>query len=847
MTSYLNQQHSKILLIIVIIGFFNSCNPVKRVASNEHLLTSTTITVNDKTVKKEAITNLLYQRPNRTIPFLKTPLRLYIYNTARPNIDSILNTRLDKNPKRRARLERFLSKKQLDKYFQSRSNFNKWIKKTGEAPVVLDDALTKKSIKRLEQYYWNNGWFDVEASYETTKKDNQRASTNFNVTTGNPYVIDSLSTSISTPVIDTLFRKTKNNSILKTNEQYRTLSVLAEKDRITNEMRNSGVYHFSQDNIYFEMDTIGKTKKIKVDIQISDRAIILEDSTVREPFKIYKVKDVNIFTNSTYKNRNKVIIDTTKFNGYNIYSNEELRYNPKALTDAIFITPNTIFKDINRPRTSRRISDLRTFKYPRIDYVENADTTLTANIFLSPLKRFSLGFSAEASQSNIQTVGFSFNPSLLIRNIFRGAETLEISGIGSIGASKDGANERDQFLDINEIGADLKLTIPRLFFPFNTERIIPKYMFPSTRISLAATSQTNVGLDKQTFTGIFNYRWHPNKRVTNRLDVFNIQFVKNLNTGNYFGVYQNSYNTLNNIAINTGYINSGESLSIPNQADAFLSEVTGGNLSGTISQEDFKTVNSINERKDRLTENNLIFASNFNFVDDKRDNLFDNDFSIFRLKLELAGNVFAATSKILNLQKNDDDRYELFNVAYSQYAKTEIDYIKYWDLGNKNVLAFRSFLGIAVPFGNSSNIPFSKSFFAGGANDNRAWTAYNLGPGRLETTNEFNEANFKLAFSVENRFNIFGDLNGALFIDAGNIWNVLDDVQDDAATLTSFSSLEDIAIGSGFGLRWDFNFFVLRGDIGFKTYDPSYKIQNRWFNDYNFSNAVYNIGINYPF
>ena len=168
-------------------------------------------------------------------------------------------------------------------------------------------------------------------------------------------------------------------------------------------------------------------------------------------------------------------------------------------------------------------------------------------------------------------------------------------------------------------------------------------------------------------------------------------------------------------------------------------------------------------------------------------------------------------------------------------------------LGYKNVLAIRSFVGIAIPYGNSTNIPFSKSFFAGGANDNRAWTAYNLGPGSLETTNEFNEANFKIALSAEQRFNLFGDLNGALFVDAGNIWNVFDDIEEEKATFSGLQSLEDIAVGSGFGLRYDFGFFVLRGDIGFKTYNPAYPKGNRWFKDYNFSNAVYNIGINYPF
>jgi len=325
--------------------------------------------------------------------------------------------------------------------------------------------------------------------------------------------------------------------------------------------------------------------------------------------------------------------------------------------------------------------------------------------------------------------------------------------------------------------------------------------------------------------------------------LFNIIYVQNLNTANYFGVYENSYNNLNDIAIRSNYINEGSFLSFPGQANGFISDVLNGNTN--ISQNDLTTVNAINERKERLTENNLIFSSSFNYSIDNRDNLVDETFSVFRFKVETAGNLLTAAA--LGLEKNSDGKQEVLNVVYSQYVKTELDFIKHWDFGNKNIIAFRSFFGIAIPYGNSNNIPFAKSFFAGGANDNRAWTPYNLGPGSLETANEFNEANLKIAFSAEQRSNLFGPLNSAIFIDVGNIWNVLDDVEDKAATFTSIKSLKNIAIGSGFGLRYDFNFFVLRGDIGFKTYDPSYMEGERWFKDYNFKNAVYNIGINYPF
>lgn len=828
---------------------FNACDSVKRVAQNQHLLTKNTITINGQSVTNDTISNLLYQKPNSRlpIPFTTIPLKLYIYNSARPNIDSVLNARFYSNPKKMARKSKLLSRKQLDKYLDSKKSFNSWLKRTGEAPVIIDTSLTNKSIVKIENYYKTNGWFNATADYKINKGDDKKASIDYIIETKNAYKFDTVSSNIKSPVVEKIYNQFKDQSLIKSGSQYRINDVYNEADRIVELMRDNGVYHFSQDYIEFEGDTIFGNNKMNIETIIENRLIREDELSRREPFKVFKVKDVNIYTNSSFKNRNQSTNDTTYYDGYNIYSIGKLKYKPKALTNSIFITPNTVFKDKNRPLTSRKISDLRTFKYPNITYVENADTTLTANIFLTPLKKFELEFSAEALQSNIQTIGFSINPSLLIRNVFNSAETLEISGFTSIGSSKDASNIKDQFFDINEIGANLKLTIPRLFSPFNTEKIIPKYMFPSTRLTVATSSQTNIGLDKQTFTGSFNYRWYPNNTITNKLDLFNIQFVKNLNTANYFNVYDNSFDSLNEIAQTSGFINSDQNLSIPTQADNFLDQVDNGSYDTILFSDDLDTVNAINERKQRLTEDNLIFATSFSFTKDRRDNLADEDFSIFKSRVELAGNLFSLTSRVLGLQKNENGKYEMFNVAYSQYAKVELDYIKHWSLGYKNVLAFRTFFGIAIPYGNSTNIPFSKSFFAGGANDNRAWSAYNLGPGSLETSNEFNEANLKIAVSAEQRFNLFGPLNGAIFVDTGNIWNVFDDIEQDEATLSGFDSLKDIAVGSGFGLRYDFNFFVLRGDIGFKTYDPSYPIGNRWFNNYNFANAVYNIGINYPF
>ncbi len=831
-----------------LIVLFFSCDAVKRVKNNEHLLTENTIIVDGKVNNEERVNNLLLQKENTTIPLLGIPLRLHIYNMARPNIDSILKVKVLDNERKVKRKTRLLSKKQLERDLRARRNFNAWIKRTGEAPTIVDEAKTEKSKNNLRKYYFSKGWFDSTVDYEIQRDSNKRAKVKYTVTKNDPYPLDSLKIFISSPVVDSIYRKNRSASLLKKGEQYDEENFSAERSRINTLMRNSGIYHFGQDYINFEIDTIGTNKKVNTELYIQDRIIRNDDSTRLEPFKIYKIKDVNIFTDYRFENRSKPISDTTTFQGYNLYSIDKLKFKPKALTDAIFIDKDSVYRDVDRTRTSRYLNELQMFRYPSIEYIENEnDTTLTANIYLSPRKKYDLGFSFDVSQSNIQTIGFAFSTGLKIRNIFRGAETLEISGLGSIGASKDGNDSDDQFFDINEFGANLSLTIPRFFIPFNTDKIIPKYMSPNTKINVSMTSQRNIGLDKQTVSGIFEYNWLPSNTVTNSLELFNIQFVKNLNTDNYFGVYTNSFNRLNSIAQNINYIPSDQSLGIPDQADMFIDDVLNENTSLTPSDSDFITINNIDQRKQRLTEDNLILSTSFDYKKDRRENIFDNDFSIFKFHVELAGNLLSGISNIVGIEKNDDGEFDVFGVTFSQYFKTELDYTKYWGLGGSSVLAMRSYFGIAIPYGNSNSIPFAESYFAGGPNDNRAWTAYNLGPGSSQTTNEFNEANLKLHFSLEQRFNIFGSLNGALFADAGNIWNVLDNVEEDAATFNNFGSLKDIALGTGFGLRYDFNFFILRGDIGFKTYDPSRPLGSRWFKDYNFRNAVYNIGINYPF
>lgn len=221
-------------------------------------------------------------------------------------------------------------------------------------------------------------------------------------------------------------------------------------------------------------------------------------------------------------------------------------------------------------------------------------------------------------------------------------------------------------------------------------------MIPSTTFSIGLSKQENIGLDKESFTSTLAYNWTPKTNTSARLELFNIQFINNLNIGNYFNVYQSSYNTLNNLAIkyqaSNNYFNQNGQLIIEDGVNGFINDALSSNLPIKISDEDSKSITSIIEREDRLTENNLIFATSYQFSKTTKKDLADESFYVIKTKLESAGNflsLLASASKKLENQGGSDTFLE---VAYSQYFKTELEYVKHWDLSLKKYLLLGALL-----------------------------------------------------------------------------------------------------------------------------------------------------------
>jgi len=832
-----------------------ACNSTKRVADNEFLLTKNTLDTGVDTISSKTLQPYLELKPNSKFLF-GLPLKLYIYNWGKPNPDSTFINWLTKKPKREKRLTRFLSERQLKNIAQTYVSMHEGRKKNGEPPSIITIKKLEKSKEKLKSWYWSKGWFDAQVDYKIERDSTtQKATVQYTIKPDQPYLIDSLSYNIASKDADSIYNTIKKESYLMEGQQFNTSNFEKERNKIETYFRNNGLYYFDRDYISFIADSLNENPRLlDIELNIKNREKNVQDTTYQVPFKVHKISQVNVFTDYSSKQGQYKATDSVHYKNKIFYAKDKIKVSPKILSDAIFIDQGQVFSDNNRTDTYNRFSNIRVFEYPDIRYQKDPRTpeedNLIANIFLTPKKRFGLTPNFEISQSNIQDFGIGVNTSFLARNALQMADILELSFRANLGSSKDAASSQDQFFNINELGGNLTLSIPRILFPF-TQNIIKKNMQPFTRATYGFNTQQNIGLDRQNHTLKFEYNWKPNRKISNRLSLLDFQFVNNLNINNYFNIFTNSFRDLNGIAqdnlpeINDDFLNPDTSnLIVPGGTDGFIGQVQNNEIN--LDDENQQLFNSIVERKDRLTENNLIISSNFSFDYSTRENIDDEDYFQFRSRFELAGNLLKVLGDGIGLKENSNGNFTLFDVPFSQYAKLELNYIKHWDLGNKNIIATRAYGGLALPYGNSTSIPFARSFFGGGPNDNRGWQPYDLGPGKTNGVNDFNEANFKLSFNFEYRFNVFGNLNSALFIDAGNIWNVADNVTDKDATFDGLQDLEDLSIATGFGLRYDISFFVIRLDFGFKTYNPG-DPEQRWFNDYNFGNMVFNFGINYPF
>ena len=818
----------------------SGCRVTKKLDADDLLLDQNLFYYNGSRTFSDSIQALVPQQPNKRV--LGIPLRLLIYQSANENSATEFDNWLQKNPKRSQRMQSIWSQKQINQMRAYKVQFQNWKRRNGEPPSLIDSLYFDEYANNITTYLSNRGYFKAKTKVakELTSSSRQTANLIYDIQTGLPYYLDSITTDIKSRVIDSLYQLKSAESILKKGNQFNTLDFEAERNRLYAYFKNQGIYHFQLNAIDFEIawDTTGTDFQLPVKIAIEDFRKPTSEGIVFEPYKQTKISAVNVYTT-----RADEVESQTRFDNISFFGLKKKRYSQNMLSKAIQMRSGDLYSDRPRTQTISKLNHLGIFEYPTISYSysDSLETALNTIITLRPRERFELEFGLDLTQSNIQDQGIAFNSSINILNIFRGAENFEFGVRGSIGRSADEV--------ISEIGGNVRLRIPKILMPRIIAKIIPDNLQPISVLNFGTALQNNIGLDKQTYNAGVQYQWKTKKNNRIDLKLLDLTLIDNRNVQNYFNVYTNAYSELNSLAKSTAGTSSffnGDNLAIPNGTAGFTNYVLSESSPIVKGSTSYLNMQRIEERRDRLTQNNLIIGSSIDFLKNTQTSFFDENFYQVRFQFETAGNLINLLAEPLNLERKNETNY-LFNLPYSQYVKGEFDYIQHWLVGSSSVFALRTFVGLAVPLGNATSIPFNRSYFSGGANDNRAWEVYRLGPGSSFSGNEFNEANFKLALNVEYRFDLFGSFKGALFTDVGNIWNVFDDVTDPKRRFDGFEDLSELAVGSGFGVRYDFGLFIFRLDTGFKTHNPALEKSKRWLSELQFKKANITIGINYPF
>ncbi len=805
------------------------------------MLTQNLVYIDSVKTKNEDLEKYILQKPNSR--FLNLPISLYFHNLGDHNKPKTVTEWGKKNQRIYNFIKKIFSEKQSISYAKSQIALNKWFLNY-PSPVLVKKNKIKNTVNNLSAFFKTQGYFKSKVTSKVDNYTPKKATVSYLVSKGKPTILDTINVNIESVVLDSIYKTKSTYSFLQKGKQYKDQLFRDEASRVLKLFRNNGVYYFSESALGFYVDSTRTDYKTNVNFNISGNRLLEKNGTyLNLPYKVQKVKEINVITDYSFTKKSDVFKDSVNYNGINFIAYDKIKYNPKLLSQSFFLKPDGIYADSLRNLTRNYLKSLKNFKSTNIKFtpISGKDNELKMDVFLAPLEKYSLGVETELTHSNIRSVGTSAKFSVTDRNVFKGAELLKLSAFGSYFNSINGTGW--------EIGSDISLEIPRFLAPFGLSKLVPKRMSPKTFFSLGSSFQKNIGLDRNNFTLLADYKWNYNSKKTIQIEALNIQYLQNLNRSRYFDIYRSEYNVLNNIAQTYDNINNGNIFPLSNDINTqaaeslrFIDIVRNDPDFRNTNPDDFNNILNISNRYKIITSDFLIPTLAYSFTYNSQSNFKDNDFSFFKIRFANSGNAFS----LLSNATNEDGKKTIANTPIAQYFKTDIEYKKFWNTGGNSVLGIRSFLGLILPYGNS-DIPFTKSYFAGGSNDIRAWKSYELGPGSSNTGLEFNVGNFKFLTSTEYRFDVFSKIKGALFIDAGNIWEVSsDDFINDKTKLNNFSSLQDIAIGSGFGTRLDFSFLILRFDIGFKTYEP-YLNNRKWLQNYNFSNAEYNIGINYPF
>ena len=683
----------------------------------------------------------------------------------------------------------------------------------GRVPVIVDTTMIEVSVRAMKNYLKSQGYYYSEITYTVTdtKLLKERKIVTYNVKLNNQFKYGKLHVNCPDKKIYEIVHTSLYESFIKIGHSFKREDLLNEQNRILNLLRNKGYYTFAKEFIDFKSDTNYKSDYIAIEINIKNQ----EDF---KPFKIYKIRNITIEVEPSIKSikDKKDTLYTPNFkyleNGSKIHST--------ILEKMNFLMTGDLFQQNNLSKTYTRINDLQLFKLVTITptVIENdSQNFIDFYVNLKQQKKYDVSIEPQAitsDQANLVNVpsyrsyGLAAVLQLTDRNIFHNAEILQLRFRSSFEAQRGEKIEPVPFFNSSEQSFSASITIPQLLFLNKIDRKINNAN-TKTIVNSSVIYEKNVQYERRVFTIGSSYQI--NRKLISYFVAFpEISFIK------------------------TDFTNS--ELEAKSKTDIFLQNVFANNL-------------IINDIRLGFTYNSQLKSKTKSYIFLRWD------------ALELAGNLVSAINILLNEPKITDtarnikNQYEVFGLNYFQYVKTFADFrFNHW-LDPNNTVVYRIAFGYALPYGNSPNfIPFEKRFFTGGANSLRAFRPRSIGPGVYSSTNQIDKSgDIKLELNMEFRFNIYKKLfEGAVFTDAGNVWAVRQDSRV-GADFDMSSFYNELAVGSGVGVRLNLSIFIFRLDAAVPLHDPSKTYGGRWVinnaNDFDWywNNSIFNFGIGYPF
>lgn len=681
--------------------------------------------------------------------------------------------------------------------------FNYWLKyKIGEKPVLLSDVDREFNKDIIVNYSENKGYFNATATYDTVSK-NKKAQVIYTLRPGNQYLINKVKfQNDSIPVTEEIV-KVSDKTLLKEGNPFDLDVIKSERERIDNQLKQKGFYYFHPDNLIIQADsTVTKNHKVELNVKLKENTPDL----AKQQFTIDKVV---VFPNYNIRDvkdgKYNIPMDSDSLRKYahdDIYViDPEQKFKPKIFDRALYFKKGDLYNRADHNLTLNRLINLGVFKFVKNEFVisDSLNHKFDAYYLLTPRQIQSLRLEALGRTNSANYAGSELNMNWTHRNLFRGAEQFKASVYGAFDVQIGGPKDAKNLF---RAGANAQLSIPRIVAPFRFNS--SSAFVPRTNISIGYEFQNRTEYyTLNTFSGSFGYLWKENVRKEHDLKIIDITYITPANVTPLY-----------------------DSISAKSQA------------------------------LQRVVQKQLIFGPTYSYT--YTNTMLPKKNTIYyKGTLDLAGNL---TGLFSGANVKDGKQKSIFGVPFSQYAKMEHDFRFYHKLGDKSSFASRFIGGIAYPYGNSDNIPFSKQFFSGGSNSIRAFRARTLGPGSFDPRTikqgyYFDQSgDIKLELNAEYRANIYKFLNVAFFADAGNIWLVNDDIQRPGAKFSN-DFLSEIAVGAGFGLRLDFSILILRLDLAMPFRVPYYEKGDRWtFDKINFGNSswrrdnlILNIAIGYPF